>query len=87
MFDKRAHFEDWVQHIGGREPGSRDLQVETDQLMDTDYSIHYHVWTDEDVLELIRRTRAAMGLRWTEVLFLRAHFYRKECAALLRRGQ
>jgi SAM-dependent methyltransferase len=84
-FDRRAHFEDWVQYVGARESGSHALQVETDPLMDNDYSIHYHVWRDDDLLELIRHARARMGMEWTEIL--RAHFYRKECAVALRRGQ
>jgi SAM-dependent methyltransferase len=25
-FDRRCHFEDWVQHVGGREPGSKVLR-------------------------------------------------------------
>lgn len=84
-FDKRAHFEDWVQHVGGREAGSPTLQLETDRLMDADYSIHYHVWTSEDVRELVNHTQKNMRMGWTEVLFLRSHFYRKECALALRR--
>ena len=60
-FDRPAHFEDWVQYVGGRESGSHALQVETDQLMDNDYSIHYHVWRDDDLLELIRHARPDSG--------------------------
>lgn len=84
-FDKRAHFQDWVEHVGGRAPGSEAHRHETNRLMDLDYSIHYHVWTDEDVRELIDYTRTAMGLNWRPVLFLDAHFYRKECAVALQR--
>ena len=53
--------------------------------MDLDYSIHYHVWTEEDIRELIDYTRRGMGLNWRPVLFLGAHFYRKECAVALQR--
>ncbi|MGE5648160.1 MAG: methyltransferase domain-containing protein [Acidobacteriota bacterium] len=84
-FDPRAHFEDWVQYVGNREPGSEALRVETDDLMDQNYSIHYHVWTDEDIQELVHYTQSDMSMKWTELLFLRAHFYRKECAVALRR--
>ena len=85
-FDQRAHFRDWVEHVGGRAPESEALEQETNRLMDLDYSIHYHVWTDEDVREIIDYTRTGMGLNWRPVLFLGAHFYRKECAVALQRG-
>ena len=85
-FDKRAHFEDWVQNVGGRERDSPVFELETNHLMETDYSIHYHVWTDEDVREIVRYTRKRMGLKWTDLIFLSARFYRKECVLALRRG-
>jgi SAM-dependent methyltransferase len=84
-FDKRAHFEDWVRFVGAREAGSELLRDETNDLVERDYSIHYHVWTDADVREILNHTRAAMGMKWTEVLFLPARFYRKECAVALRK--
>ncbi len=84
-FDRRLHFEDWVQHVGKRPAGSEVLRDETDHLMDVDYSIHYHVWTDQDVRELIEYTRTGMGLDWRPVLFLAAHSYRRECAVALQR--
>src|ERR1035437_271555 len=84
-FNKRAHFQDWVEHVGGSAPESESLQHETNRLMVLDYSIHYHVWTDEDIRELIDYTRTGMRLNWRPVLFLGAHFYRKECAVALQR--
>jgi SAM-dependent methyltransferase len=84
-FDKRAHFQDWVEHVGKRAAGSEVLRNETDLLLNRDYSIHYHVWTDEDIRELINYTRTNLELCWRPVLFLRAHFYRKECAVALQR--
>jgi predicted SAM-dependent methyltransferase len=86
VFDKRAHFLDWVEHVGERARASEALERETDRLIDLDYSIHYHVWTDQDIREVIDYTRRSMGLNWRRVLFLRARFYRKECAVVLRRG-
>jgi len=84
-FDKRAHFQDWVEHVGGFAPENDALQHETNRLMVLDYSIHYHVWTDEDIRELIDYTRTGMRLNWRPVLYLGAHFYRKECAVALQR--
>jgi predicted SAM-dependent methyltransferase len=84
-FDKRSHFQDWVEHVVGRTPGTEDFDRETDRLMEIDYSIHYHVWTDEDVRAMLDYSRESMNLMWRPVLFLRAHFYRKECAIVMRR--
>jgi predicted SAM-dependent methyltransferase len=84
-FDKRAHFQDWVEHVGKRAPGSDALFDETNQLLERDYSIHYHVWTDQDIRELLDYTRTGMGLQWRPILFWRAHLYRKECCVVLRR--
>ncbi len=84
-FDRRAHFEDWVQHVVRSTPGSPEFDPLVNHLMDIDYSIHYHVWTDEDVRELIDYTRERVGLQWRIVKFLKAHFYRKESIFLLQK--
>ena len=55
--------------------------------MELDYSIHYHVWTDEDVRELLDYTCQAMKMHWCSILFFPARFYRKECAVVMRKGR
>jgi hypothetical protein len=50
------------------------------------YSIHYHVWTDRDVAEIIQYTREAYRLDWKPVISWGAHFYRKECILVLRKA-
>ncbi len=84
-FDQRAHFEDWVEFVTGRARGTEKLHRETDHLMQIDYSIHYHVWTNEDIRELIDHTRKRMNLSWRPMVFFNAHFYRKESIVLLQR--
>jgi predicted SAM-dependent methyltransferase len=84
-FDRRAHFEDWVKHVVGRGPATTEFQQEVTQLMESDYSIHYHVWVDEDIQEMVKHTRGAMALSWQPIVFWKAHFYRKECVVMLRR--
>jgi SAM-dependent methyltransferase len=84
-FDKRAHFADWVEHVVGKERGSVPWEHETSRLMEIDFSIHYHVWTDEDVRELLQYTRDAMKMSWRVALFLPARFYRKECVVVVRK--
>ncbi len=85
-FDRRAHFTEWVEYVAGLEPGSQPCAAEIDRLMAMDYSIHYHAWIDDEVRELLEHTRAAMQLNWELVLFLPARFYRKECAAVMRKA-
>jgi SAM-dependent methyltransferase len=84
-FDKRAHFADWVEHVVGKERGSVPWEHETQRLMEMDSSIHYHVWIDEDVRDLVDYTRDAMNINWRVVLFLPARVYRKESVVVMRK--
>jgi hypothetical protein len=49
------------------------------------FNIHYQVWIDEDLLEIVEFTRHEWGLDWKPLVFLKAHFYRKEASVLLAR--
>ena len=84
-FDKRAHFEDWVENVMDRPRATPGFVRDLDQLLQADYSIHYHVWTDQDVRELVEYTRTAFHLDWHVLVFWNAHFYRKECVVMLQR--
>ncbi|MGA3210690.1 MAG: methyltransferase domain-containing protein [Terriglobales bacterium] len=84
-FNKHAHFADWVEHVAGRRPETSEFDEELRRLLDADYSIHYHAWIDSDIEEMIQFTRTAWDLQWRIRVFLRAHFYRKECALILAR--
>ncbi len=85
-FDKRAHFEDWVEHAMGRQRETSEFAGDLENLLRVDYSIHYHVWTDRDVHELVEFTRAEFHHDWQSVVFWKAHFYRKECVVMLQRA-
>jgi len=84
-FDRRAHFAEWVEHVQGRAPTDRAFETILGRLLERDYSIHYHAWVDDDVREMIEYTRSAWGLRWEPQVFWRAHFYRKEAVALVKK--
>lgn len=84
-FDKQAHFEDWVENVVGRKRGTIEFGQEVARLVNSDYSIHYHAWIDEDVREIVQYTRAVAGLHWKPMVFWNAQIYRKECTVLLRR--
>src|SRR5579864_8437929 len=41
-FDKRAHFEDWVENVLHHARGSEEFNQQVSHLVASDYSIHYH---------------------------------------------
>ena len=84
-FDRRSHFADWTANVVGLPAGSPQFTQTLQQLLDSDYSIHYHVWTSEDLLRVVDYTISKWRLKWKPELFWRAHFYRKETVALLGR--
>jgi len=52
-FDRRAHFQQWVEHAVGCAHGTEIFDHETNRLMNINYSVHGHVWTDGDIRELL----------------------------------
>jgi len=84
-FDGWAHYADWVENVGGQNAAAPEFPQAVRDLMAQDYSIHFHVWIDEDVREMINFTRQTWGLEWKPVAFWRAHAQRQETMALLRR--
>src|SRR5262249_21298395 len=84
-FNKRAHFADFLQGVTDYRPGMSEFEHELKRLLDLDYGIHYHVWTTDDLRELLGYTRNGMKLAWRPLVFWGAHFYRKEVIVLLQR--
>jgi len=85
-FDKRAHFAEWTEQVIGRTPGTPEFDAQLSELLEADYSIHYHAWIDEDIRAIADYTRTVLQLDWRPVIFWKAHFYRKECVLMLRRS-
>lgn len=57
----RAHFEEWVDlAFPPAPPVTREQEVQ--RLIDTDYSIHFHVWTVFEMLELLVALRQRHGM-------------------------
>jgi SAM-dependent methyltransferase len=82
-FDPRVHYADWVANVGPWRADSASLDDAVADLMRRDYSIHFHVWIDDDVREIVDFTRREWRLNWEPVVFWGAHFYRKETTVLL----
>jgi hypothetical protein len=74
-----------VENVVGRGRATPEFERELNNLMENDYSIHYHVWTDKDIREIVDYTRATLHLHWRLLVFWGAHFYRKECVVVLER--
>jgi SAM-dependent methyltransferase len=61
LWSRRDHVVDWVRHVEHIEdPNAIDRRA--DQLLAEAYSIHYHVWTFETLVEMLLRARADVGL-------------------------
>lgn len=82
-FDQRVHYADWVTNVGTQSADSPGSDDAVDDLMRRDYRIHFHVWIDNDVREIIDFTRREWRFNWEPVVFWGAHFYRKETTVVL----
>lgn len=57
---RRTHFEEYVRAVN--DPATDDeVRQQADELMAADFSIHYHVWTQHEVLELLLALRPRIG--------------------------
>ena len=54
-WSRRGHFEEWARLVN--KSAAEDVDSEVARLMGIDYSIHYHVWTPFEMLELILSLR------------------------------
>jgi SAM-dependent methyltransferase len=85
ILNVRDHYADWSEKVGGMKPGTPEFENDVENLMRLNYSIHFSVWTDEDLWEMIDFTRQKWGLAWRPAVFWRSRFYRKEVTAMLLR--
>jgi predicted SAM-dependent methyltransferase len=66
---RRAHFEEWARLVDEVPEG--DLERRVGQLLAIDYSIHFHVWTQVDVLELLVALRDRFAVSYDLELAVR----------------
>jgi predicted SAM-dependent methyltransferase len=57
---RQDHFEEWARMVD-RVPED-EVPRRVEQLLEQDYSIHYHVWTQRDALELLTVVRQRLTL-------------------------
>ncbi len=67
-WSRRAHFEEWVTL--GEDVSTREMTVE--HLLEIDYSIHYHVWTQFELAEFFAFAKRRYALPFTiDVLYMK----------------
>ena len=60
-WSRAEHYRDWARHVL-RVEGDVEIQAEASRLMHAGYSIHFHVWTREGVLEMMDAARTQLDL-------------------------
>ena len=62
-WSKREHFESWVRHVGHYQD---DIEVvnQVDRLIEMDYSIHYHAFTQSSWLELFTSLQQKLTIKF-----------------------
>lgn len=58
---RRAHYLDWVEHVGEKLPPAA-VEQRADELMARGYSIHFHVWRPDTFVDFLSAARATLGL-------------------------
>jgi predicted SAM-dependent methyltransferase len=67
---KRQHFVEWVRLVNKVEdPAEAEKRIA--HLMSIDYSIHYHVWTQSELLELLLALKNKLRFEFEIELFLK----------------
>jgi SAM-dependent methyltransferase len=66
-WSRRSHYEEWARLIDKKE--GEEAERHARELMEMDYSIHFHVWTPIEVLEMITFLKKGMKLDFDVELF------------------
>lgn len=76
----RGHYEEWARLVSKKEGAEAEkLALE---LMEMDYSIHFHVWSPIEMLEAVTFLKTGMGLAFDVELFCQNS---GECIFILRK--
>ncbi|MBW4487070.1 MAG: methyltransferase domain-containing protein [Trichocoleus desertorum ATA4-8-CV12] len=65
-WSRRQHFEEWIRIVNKIED---DVEAHVNHLMTIDYSIHYHVWTQTEFLELLLAVKKTLSVEFEIELF------------------
>jgi predicted SAM-dependent methyltransferase len=85
LTDWSAHYVDWVENVDRRQPSAQEVIEGAEALKTGKFNIHFHVWTGDDVSDIVEFTREEWGLDWRPRIFWKGRKYRKEVTVLLTR--
>ncbi|MFM7423407.1 MAG: methyltransferase domain-containing protein [Elainella sp.] len=68
-WSRQDHFTDWVKYVNGVTEAA-EIQRHVAHLMEIDYSIHYHVWTEAEIVEILLLLRKKLGAKFENRLLL-----------------
>lgn len=57
---RRGHFEEWARLVDRVD--DKEIEKHVARLLEEDYSIHFHVWEQSDVFDLLELARRDIGL-------------------------
>jgi SAM-dependent methyltransferase len=77
---RRDHYEEWSRLVD-KVAGEREV-AHTTALMEKDYSIHFHAWTQKELLEIVGALHEHFNLNFELELFLSNE---SECILVLRK--
>lgn len=80
-WSRKEHFEEWVKLVEKVENG-KEFDAKVYELMDQNYSIHYHVWTATDFIDFILQLKSKLGFKFELEFFLQSF---SECLLILRK--
>ena len=80
QWSRQEHYEQWVRHV--EHVPEADIASEAARLDAEDYSIHYHVFTPHNFLEMVVTARSELDL---ELVVETCAAHRNEFVAVLRR--
>jgi predicted SAM-dependent methyltransferase len=66
-WSKKSHFEEWSRLVS--KVSENEVAIKTKELIDKNYSIHFHVWTEFEFLELLLYCRKQLSFA-LEIKFL-----------------
>lgn len=80
-WSKRSHFEEWARLVDKKDTRTA-IENHVNQLIEKDYSIHYHVWSPFEMCELVTALHKKLALRFNIELFTSNN---GECIFILRK--
>jgi hypothetical protein len=75
------HFREWVEFVN-RVEGEQAVREQVAELIEMDYSIHFHVWSQSEIIALILSLREHLNISYDIEVFLKNDI---ECIFILRK--